>query len=448
MIAVLPIFINEEQAVWENARGSRQIIKVLQTILFSEQFSEINVISDEAWIIGLLDEYPTIPFLTPKMRKHDANTFFPEGTRRAWRKLCYKYGVRNTDLAFFSFRNPFLATRHVNDTLEEYQRSYLPCTISLKRASDHPIQMDCNFRLIEAGVFLFFCQNLSIEKNGSDIYRFTKPFSFDWQRCGIFGANNKDRFLRITKHFSVSFKSANSKNKVDESEKNAPIWEYISSQSARIGINCELIKRFQDSNRQVKSTKTPVGIWLKPDFKSINCLAIDSEKGYLNLYFDDASHQYQYCILTLTGFQLDENVKNQSEVQIPNNEALPVAIKFDWIKYNGAIVTIKKPIGKGWYDFYTSYPDYEPLWHTDDGGDKVNSKAGGKMTGRQDFPHVYIPDHNIAVMHSDMVDKLLTKTDPNLICGSFIDETSLQIHSELDWMRADAIIKAKKEVHE
>ena len=82
---------------------------------------------------------------------------------------------------------------------------------------------------------------------------------------------------------------------------------------------------------------------------------------------------------------------------------------------------IQKQVEDGQYDFCQPYPDYEPLWCTDENGKKLNSQSKCEITGRQSFPPVFVPDRNLAIMSGTMADELLEDTNPNSLYVSWLD---------------------------
>ena len=449
MILVLPTFFRNQRKLWNRSESRRLVERAFSVFSRLDVFETVYAITDEKWVHHLAQGLGFHSHLVESKNEKRAATIFPDGCRRAWRLLRKKRALQDNELVFLSVRNPFWKPQDLIAIIEMHRQSAIPCTISLKPVLDHPVQMDRNYRLINTGLLHFFEQDDAPASKSEAHYRFTRPFAFDWCRHGVPAAAKQNLYYRGVDHFSIYFEKITDDRSGNADGGQHPIWKYIDEKMASIGIPHPLLK--SAINEQVTSRPMGhvVGLCFDPGYKNVQCVAIHRKNACLELHFCRSLRERFPCLVFMAGYRSRQSSEDGTAVEVPTHDSrTPVTVSMDYRQYDGVVMTLQVPVEEGGYDFSLSYPDYAPLWCSDKNGTKINCRTHTAITGRQFFPEVFIPDRNLAVMPAGMADKLLDDADPNTIRGIVVSAPSLQIRSELDWMRFEAIRKTGKGTNE
>jgi hypothetical protein len=449
MILVLPAFFRKQHNLWNRPESRHLVERAFSAFSRLDVFETVYAITDERWVHHLAQGLGFHSHLVESKNEQRAATIFPDGCRRAWRLLREKRELQGNELVFLSVRNPFWKPQDLMSIITLHRQSAIPCTISLKPVLDHPVQMDRNYRLIHAGLLHFFEQDDPPASTGESLYRFTRPFVFDWGRHGILAAAKQDRYFRGVDHFSIYFEKITDDCSVNADGGQHPIWRYIDEKTASIGIPHLLVESAFNDQIASRPMGYVVGLCFDPGYKNVQCVATHRKSACLELHFCRSIRERFPCLVFMAGYRSCQPSQDGTAVEVPAQDPrAPVAVSMDYRQYDGAVMTLHVPVEEGGYDFSLSYPDYAPLWCSDKNGTKINCRTHTAITGRQFFPEVFIPDRNLAVMPAGMADKLLGDADPNAIRGIVVSAPSLQIRSELDWMRFEAIRKTGKGTNE
>jgi CMP-N-acetylneuraminic acid synthetase len=470
MIALVPIFIKSNKKLWLSADGQKLMRQTLESLQTSQQFSQHIVFTDMEIVAQLAAKMKfEVQIIRPEYET-DAPVLLPRGTLASIKFIRKKNRYNDEHLGIFNFRNPLITQPLIDKAIREFIRSDLPLLLSVKKAVDHPVQLERFFKIVEVGILhLFERQAYSLEdnlakdnvwlatdssdcQNKADCKRtfwVTKPFFFDWDSRGVAGGPKWRIFERHIGNQKIDFKPVTQSNGSIPKQPTRALWIYDDKKSARLLVIAEEIgpNGLPVNERQNEFRLRAVA--LSDDYTTLrHRLFFDRKKRqiHLNLQFDEVPSGPH--TLKLVQFNSTKSAETSDSVEIEIEDlAKPVILNEPKEATGGMIYTLLRTINDGSYDFREPFPPQPDLWAIDKGsGKKINCVNGKEVTGRQDFPDVFVPDGAFYFMAKNMNHPFEIAISGGDTMGFVIGrDDSIQINSVLDFLRYRAITRVQRE---
>ena len=163
MIAVFPIWIEDEDPIWQAHAGRRVITQAVEAALHSQQIAEVFVLTNNLSVKELFGSFDVSTHLVDLQKDIEDPQILPQGTADCLRYLNEVLQIPQDDLMIVNFRNPLLTTYLIGEAVAQFMCSDGPALISVRESVDHPCQLKTYFDLIDLGMIHFFDDTQDVE---------------------------------------------------------------------------------------------------------------------------------------------------------------------------------------------------------------------------------------------------------------------------------------------
>ena len=436
MIALVPIFISDNDTVWKNPEGRSIIFDSLKAALNSYVVEKAILTTNDKGVFNIakslsIESY----FLSEKYDEQIGLSFLPAGTDVSIDFINDK--LQNNNLfIIINFRNPLLTSQLIADAYDDYIYSNHTALLSVKKSFDHPCQLISCYKILDAGLI-----HLLDEKSGSAHYfpklkqhypqldeqelYLSRPFYFDWKARGIFGFSSF--YVKEVSSFIVKYIPIEESHFPGRNMGSFPIFVYENQESAR--IICSLSDLYLDEEQALYGIVINSSNQCNPIYKhrknnEFEIMFINgAESG--ELLFECKTFG-QYTVIGDNSVLL--SVNDSSGVSVPLIEEETIA---------GIVYMLLKHSTDSDYDIKKPFKSDLNLWHpSKDNCSMINAKTGKEIRGRQGFPEIFEPDGTFLIINGMQFSYCEQLLRERKIGGFFIDnEHSTSIWSEIDYLQ-------------
>jgi hypothetical protein len=149
MIAILPIRIRDDDAVWHSPEGRETIANLLRSLAPLAERMRFVVMGDQPFVAAVCQELSLEMLDLPPGPDMDAP--LPLGTGAAVARLRSQADGLGNALGVLNFRNPMLTPEIVVRAEELHRHGQAPVLGSFRETRDHPCQFNLFFEYIDVG---------------------------------------------------------------------------------------------------------------------------------------------------------------------------------------------------------------------------------------------------------------------------------------------------------
>ncbi|MHA1146357.1 MAG: hypothetical protein ACTSRW_16595 [Candidatus Helarchaeota archaeon] len=459
MIAIIPIFFENDHELWHGAEREALILKIINSAAKAHTIKKLFLFTSDKSIHNLTKSLNIDSYVIDIETDIEKSELLPRGTYSSVRYLQATLKVNFDNLIILSFRNPLVTPALINKVINKFKLSKTPVLISLKKSVDHPVQLDTYYRIVDVGYIHIFDNDRAIlpylkilnnhflvrhDSNQRDdlLCKVTKPFHFDWERRGIKEKSALGMYIRMYDNFSIKYIPVEQIAYETLIETLRPLWIYDTPKKAKVLFPFNKHKKLCGKASSVDSNLHLVGTAFSDDFNNISSLLfkdIKEHRYFLSFNSEDLS-PYSYVLKALPVGQSGPLEEQIMEVEF-DDFSKPIPLQDEDKYICGIIYSLLKIAEDETYDLCEPFPPDERLWTRSD--QTINVKTGKVIMGRQDFPDVFEPDGTFFIMKKSVIPFF----DQEVLNGNadgFVmeDSNSIQIKSEFDLLRYRAITRA------
>ncbi len=446
MLAIIPIFLDDEKDLWHSKEGLNVISQSLTTANNAKLIEKLIVCTNDGTILDLSRTLNVEAYIVKNANSDQVASLLPAGYHSSFQYIDKVLKLQFDDLLVLSFRNPLISPNIIDNAIKEFEKKDSSSIISVVESEDHPCQLNAYYKIIDAGLIHLFDydklipSHLQSTDNGK--YMITKPFYFDWRLRGIYEKSKTGLYTSVNNGVNIRYKPCNSVGDTVINEDNNHLWVYENSHEARIiiNLNSRELKNIDLNNMQI------MGASSFDDYKDISSVFyVDAvaDASYIMFYPDNSI--LDSCILRLLPIEMAGLLKKESHGILISDLSQPVHFQCDVKNVTGIVYSILKVAEDDTYDISEPFVSMEELWSKNTGStEALNMRTGKVITGRQDFPETLEPDGSFFLLHRESFGSF----DDNLLNGNVdgfvLDRTnSIQIRTTIDMLRYKAILKER-----
>lgn len=490
MLAIIPIFLEDEQALWSSADGKTLLLKCFSAASNANEINKLIVCTNDRFIFNLSRSHDIDSRLIDLKPKTEKSALLPLGTHAAARNVLKSIKSDVEDLMVLSFRNPTVTPDLLDEAIKTFKASKTSALISVKKSTDHPCQLVAYYKIMDIGFLHLFeneettapylaimdnhCSALNdishwYQNNRGDL-RITKPFYFDWRAEGIQDKGASGIYVRTYHDSSVQYIPVDSASRhhfhgkphsfwISEDTTTARVLSPLQDTSPTLLGNSEEAAHLHSPHdscnayeaqtsterkaaqwRRTNSHLKLVGAPLKADTQISPLLFRDTQHNRYILSFASGALSTHSWVIKLLPIPL--HPPNRTEIlDIELRDlAHPIPILFEDNDISGIIYCLLKASADDTYDFCEPFPPDRSQWTNS--FRNINVTTQREIIGRQDFPDVFEPDGTLCIMRKGIISSLESEILQGHVYGFIMQETdSIQINSWYDMLRYAAISK-------
>lgn len=468
MIAIIPIFLKNNDQIWRTPEGKELMLKSFMAPLESNELERLIVFTNTNSVIQLAKSLGIDSYLIDIDTEDNESELLPPGSHVSVKYLQETINLDFEELIILSFRNPLITSALIDKAIKKYKISEVPALISVKKSIDHPCQLNAYYKIVDIGLIHIFepdeavapylqtldnhistkhqtnhhSENLTSLLSSPDL-RLTKSFYFDWKSRGIQEKGDSGIYCRICDDLDVKYISIDQVYNNTFKKISFPFWIYESHNMARVLLQLDTPEKLYSQVNGVENNLYLAGSAIPDDFNHAAALLFkninNSSECFLALNSNDSTlHSCQLKVLPvgLSG-PVEEKI-----VEIGLDDfSKPIPLQFEGKDVCGFIYWLLKPAQDDSYDLMEPFPPDERLWTGSI--PKINVKTGREIMGRQDFPDVFEPEESFFLMRKNLIPTFDREVLNGNADGFVMDETDLmKISSELDLLRYQVITRA------
>ena len=362
--------------------------------------------------------------------------------------LFFEKGLDNNEiLVIIDYRNPTISGDLIHKAIDSFLIDPEKTLVSVTIPKDNPVQFNSYYRIIEMDVACFFETNESIMDNktlpeclfgtiNDRNYFITNPGPFDWSPFTR-QEDSSCNFYCLTRH-DDGFKAVSNPYQADL---DSIIYIKEGENSARRLLIAK------DSSREAIEELTAVSLVHSFENMSVLLLSTENQKTF-SIYLRDDVWREKNLELRLYPFSRSHSSdKNVDAICIQLNAEEDTG-SFNWMGRDyygpvyirehedhpdGYIVSIVSVSSGSNADFSEPMVIETVCSASNDGLQRINSKTGEIITGRQQFPDIYQMNSSIAIMSGKGLDRLIENPCLENLRGFMLDDSNSRcIRNELD----------------
>ncbi|MHC4558354.1 MAG: hypothetical protein ACYS80_13735, partial [Planctomycetota bacterium] len=427
MIAIIPIFFEDDQQLWHTQEGRELMLKSFRSAVNAEAIEKTFVFTNDGSILNLSRSLGIDSYVIDIDVKEQKSELLPPGAYSSAKHLQESIKADFDDIMILSFRNPLVTSDAIDKGVAKFRRSRSNALMSVKRSSDHPCQLNAYYRIVDIGFIHIFDDNeavapylqslndhLSVNEasnlrnlcnrskqrlnnqcypnlcnprnpgNQRSNLRLTKPFYFDWQSRGVQEKSDLGIYVRVCDDLNMQYMPVDQVPEDTSTEASRLLWIFENHNSARILFQFNGHDKFLGEAKGFDINLQLAGVAFSDG--AFRSLVFEDEQGRRYLLVQNSEDsKYQSCSLRALPVGLSGPLEDRTiEIEMDDvYEPIPVEDK-DIV---GIIYCNLRVAEDDTYDLCEPFPPDEKLWTGS--VQQINVKTGKEIMGRQDFPDVF-----------------------------------------------------------
>ncbi len=471
MIAIIPIFLQNNETLWHSSEGQSLLRKFLQAVLDARLPREVIVSTNDASVLALAKSVGIDSCLIKTDPPDGSSPLLPPGTDSSLQFLDRTGKINSENCLVLNFRNPNITSCLIDKAIERFKHSHAPAMMSIKKTIDHPCQLNAYYKISDVGIIHFIDDDASpapylqalwhdiqhhdnessrqqkmlgfFHNQRLDNLRLTKPFVFDWESRGVDKKHGTGIYHRVYDGVRISYHPL--EKIADLPEKTVgPLWLYDGQRTARVLFQIEDCDKLSAEAKKISQEFRLAGATFSHNPISL-LMYRNTRKGNCLLFLVSDRPTTNHSILRIVPTYKSGPDQSQALEYEIDDLSTPISFEFKEGDVCGILYLLLQMSQEGSYDFMEPFPADEKLWTNSI--HKVNVKTGKKISGRQDFPDVFEPDGALCILKKNLTASLDKEIASGNVEGFVVDQAgSFQIDSEFDLLRYRAILRANNSI--
>jgi len=379
MIAIIPIFFENDHELWHGAEGEALILRFINSTAKAHAIKKLILFTNDNLIHNLSKSLNIDSYIIDIEPDTEDSKLLPPGSFASVRYLREILKIDFENLMVLNFRNPLITPDLIDDAINKFKLSKIPALISIKKSVDHPVQLNAYYQIVDVGFIHIFdnedaispylqvLNNHLITKdiphqcnffNQSNLcHKITKPFYFDWEARGVQQKSYSPFYARIYDGLKIQYLPFDQISHCSLDEKLGPLWIYDTPKKAKVLFPFNKYEKLCSEVSSVDNNLHLVGAAFSDDFNNISSLLFkDIKRRRYFLTFNSEDHSsYSYVLkafpVGLSG-PLEEGI---IEVEI-DDFSKPISLQYEDKYICGIIYSLVTVAEDDTYDLCEPFP--------------------------------------------------------------------------------------------
>ena len=472
MIALIPIFLRDDNPFWRSDDAREILAKPLVASLKARKIHRTIVCSNDRAVLDSIKHLDLDTCLLEISEELTSSPVLPAGSISALQYVLEALELKFTDVLILSYKNPLITSDFIDQAVNQYRSSKSSLAISARKPADHPCQLSSYYKIIDTGFIHLFESDeemsatwriklrtildeqipdairASFDDKGrlfdNTPYRATRPFYFDWASKQIGKKSHHGIYFRTCQNRSVHYQAFEHIATTPVADVPVAFWLYENDNSARVLMGSNILKNPQQLCEHSPPMQL-IGTTLtatddQPSMELYS--AQDSALLYLKCYAAHSPYATHILKSVVIGHSTIQTEVEETEIQI-DDLSRPIRVQYQTNNSSGILYSLLQYPVDDSYDISEEFPAPDKLWTRNAANQKINTKTGEAIMGRQDFPEIFEVEGSLFIFKKEVMSFLLHELSRGK--AHFIlmqDNSSIQIDSRLDLLKYRALSRA------
>ena len=151
MIALIPIFLRDDNPFWRSDDAKEILIKPLVASLRARRIHRTIVCSNDRAVLDSIKHLDLDTCLLEISEELTSSPILPAGSISALKRALEALELKFTDLLILSYKNPLITSDFIDQAVNQYRSSKSSLAISACKPTDHPCQLSTYYKIIDTG---------------------------------------------------------------------------------------------------------------------------------------------------------------------------------------------------------------------------------------------------------------------------------------------------------